>query len=76
MWKAHYVFYFLFSCLTIVRIKGFREYGVSGKCLLWLPFLNGGKIQDGRHLCKAKQLIATISPQKLNRFMILVSTGF
>ena len=34
MWKAHYVFLFLFSCLTIMRIMGFHDYGVSGKYVL------------------------------------------
>ena len=51
MWKAHYVFQVLFSCLTIVRIMGFHDYVISGKCVLSLLFfLIGGKIQDGRHL--------------------------
>ena len=43
-------------------------------CVVDCFFLNGGKIQDDRHLCKAEQYIAIISPQKRNRFMILVST--
>ena len=36
---------FSFSSLTIVRIMGFQEN------VLFI-ILNGGKIQDGRHLCK------------------------
>ena len=47
--------FFLLGCLTIVRIMGFHDYGVSRKCVLSLLFLDGGKIQDGRHLCKAEQ---------------------
>ena len=47
MWKAH-VFFILFSCLTIVRIMGFHDYGASGKlCVVNSFFFSGGKIQDG-----------------------------
>ena len=32
---------------------GFRDYGFSGTCVLVIRFfLNGGKFQNGRHLCK------------------------
>ena len=39
-------------------IMGFEE----NECCRF--FLNSGKIQDGRHLCQAKQLIAIIYRQK------------
>ena len=67
-------FLFLSSCLTIVRIMGFPDYGISGKYVLAIPFLNSGKIQDDRYFCKGKQKHVIISRQKRNRFMILVST--
>ena len=41
MGKAHYLFLILVSCLTIVRIMGFCDYGVSGVVNSF--FLNGGE---------------------------------
>ena len=55
-----------FSCLTLVRNMGLHDYGVPGNF-----FLNGGEMQDGRHLCKAKQqIVSRISTEakQINNF--------
>ena len=57
-------FLYFFSCLTIVIIMGFHVIMGFEENVCCRFFLNSGKIQDGRHLCQAKQLIAIIYRQK------------